>query len=141
MPRTAPDTLSIGRLARAAGLPTATLRYYERIGLITADQRSPANYRLYRPELLARLRFIRRAQTLGFHLQEIAELLSLHTRPDADSAAVKTIAEARLAEIEQKMTDLARMRAGLIELTQRCPGQGDIRHCPILAALDAEATA
>ena len=87
------------------------------------------------PETRDRLRFIHRAQTLGFHLQEIAELLSLHARPEADSAAVKTIAEARLADIEQKIADLQRMHAGLSAITQRCAGHGTTRQCPILSAL------
>lgn len=125
----------IGALARAAGLPAATLRYYEQIGLIAPQARSAANYREYGAESLTRLRFIRRAQALGFTLHEIGELLSLHAQPEADSAAVKSLAELRLADIDQKIADLTRMRAGLTTLTQRCPGHGDTRHCPILVAL------
>lgn len=125
----------IGALARAAGLPAATLRYYEQLGLITPQTRTEANYREYGAESLTRLRFIRRAQALGFTLHEIGELLSLHAQPEADSASVKALAQARLADIDQKIADLTRMRTGLTTLTQRCPGHGDTRHCPILAAL------
>lgn len=125
----------IGRIARAAGMPTATLRYYERLGLITPHTRSAANYREYGDDALSRLHFIRRAQALGFTLHEIGELLSLHTQPQADSAAVKALAQTRLAEIDQKIADLTRMRAGLTALTEGCPGHGDTQHCPILAAL------
>ncbi len=125
----------IGRLARAAGLPTATLRYYEQLGLITPHTRSAANYREYGDEALARLHFIRRAQALGFTLHEIGELLSLHAQPEADSAAVKALAHTRLADIDQKIADLTRMRAGLTALADCCPGHGATRHCPILAAL------
>jgi len=127
--------MTIGTLARQAGLSSETLRYYERLGLIKPSTRSAANYRLYDDSAMDRLRFIRRAQSLGFSLAEIGELLSLHGQPEADMAVVKAMAEAKIDSIDEKIDDLRRMRAGLEGLTDLCPGHGSTSECPILASL------
>lgn len=127
--------LSIGALARSEGLATETLRYYERLGLIEPARRTASNYRVYDAAAVRRLRFIRRAQALGFSLAEIRELLSLHAHPEADMGGVKELAEHKIADIEAKMADLARMKAGLEALAERCPGHGSTAECPILATL------
>lgn len=127
--------LTIGALARKEGLAAETLRYYERLGLIEPSGRTAANYRVYDTASVRRLRFIRRAQALGFSLAEIGELLSLHERPEADMGGVKQLAEHKIADIEDKMNDLARMKAGLESLSERCPGHGSTAECPILATL------
>ncbi|MBU2755805.1 heavy metal-responsive transcriptional regulator [Acidithiobacillus sp. CV18-2] len=127
--------VTIGRLAREAGLAAETLRYYERIGLIRPVQRTQSNYRLYDNEAEARLRFIRRAQNLGFSLAEVKELLDINSHPENDMAAVKQITQGKIADIEEKIADLERMRSALHEVSERCPGHGSVEACPILASL------
>ncbi|MGC8507214.1 MAG: heavy metal-responsive transcriptional regulator [Thiomonas sp.] len=136
-----PDTtrLTIGALAQRAGLGAETLRYYERLGLLAPVRRTASGYRLYDPSALDRLDFIRRAQALGFSLAQIGELLDLHARPEADMGTVRAVVAQRLAEIDAKIGDLRRMRAGLEALLAACPGHGPNAHCPILAALRGEA--
>lgn len=127
--------LTIGALAKKEGLAAETLRYYERLGLIEPSHRTSANYRLYDNQAVRRLRFIRRAQALGFSLAEIGELLSLHQQPESDMGAVKQLAEHKIADIEEKIDDLVRMKTGLQSLAEHCPGQGPSSECPILATL------
>ena len=127
--------VTIGRLAREAGLAAETLRYYERIGLIRPVQRTQSNYRLYDNEAEARLRFIRRAQNLGFSLAEVKELLDISSHPENDMGAVKHIAAGKIADIEEKINDLQRMRDALASVSERCPGHGAVAGCPILASL------
>lgn len=129
------SNLTIGALAKREGLAAETLRYYERLGLIEPSRRTPANYRLYDHQAVRRLRFIRRAQALGFSLAEIGELLSLHQQPETDMGAVKHLAENKIADIEEKIEDLVRMKSGLQTLTDHCPGRGPSAECPILATL------
>ncbi len=129
------DRLTIGELARRAQIGAETLRYYERLGLLAPAERTASSYRLYAPDALPRLDFIRRAQALGFSLAQIGELLALHSRPEADMGTVRDIAVQRLAEIDAKMADLQRIKAGLQALVTACPGHGAARGCPILAAL------
>lgn len=130
--------LSIGRLAKQAGMATGTLRYYEQLGLIRPAQRSPAGYRLYRIDAARRLRFIRRAQALGFSLEEVAELLALSDEPGAGARDVKRIAQEKMADIEARILDLERMKQGLAALAARCRGDGPATECPILAALNCD---
>lgn len=132
------EHFTIGALARQEGVAPETLRYYERLGLVEPFQRTVSNYRLYDAEAVRRLRFIRRAQALGFSLAEIGELLSLHTRPEADMSAVKQLAQDKIADIESRIADLQRMKAGLAALSERCPGHGSTAQCPILNALTVE---
>lgn len=127
--------VTIGRLARKLGLGAETLRYYERLGLIRPVRRTASNYRLYGRDAERRLVFIRRAQALGFSLEEIRELLSLHGRADATAAEVRRLTAARVREVEAKLHDLERMRAGLAALAAACSGEGPASECPILAAL------
>lgn len=127
--------VTVGRLARRLGLGTETLRYYERLGLIRPARRTAANYRLYGPDAERRLVFIRRAQALGFSLDDIRELLSLHERAGATAAEVKRLTAARAREVEAKLRDLERMREGLAALAAACSGEGPACECPILAAL------
>lgn len=132
------NDFTIGQLAQRAQLATETLRHYERLGLIEPSRRSPSNYRLYGSQALQRLRFIRRAQALGFSLPEIRQLLELHRQGEGDMAQVRAVAEQRLRQIEQRMADLQRLRGGLEQLVQACPGHGALGECPILAALCSE---
>jgi Cu(I)-responsive transcriptional regulator len=132
------NTMTIGKLARDNGLATETLRHYERLGLIAPSQRSASNYRLYDAAAAQRLRFIRRAQALGFSLAEIRELLDLHADADADMSAVKAIVQQRVAQIDARLDDLLQLKAGLMALAEACPGHGGTADCPILAALTRE---
>ncbi|WP_313179887.1 heavy metal-responsive transcriptional regulator [Stenotrophomonas sp.] len=127
--------MNIGQLAREAGVPIDTVRYYERQRLLPTAARSAGGYRIFGEQDLRRLRFIRRAKGLGFSLEEIAELLSLSDRHQQDMASVRDTAQARLLDIEQRMAELQRMQAALAQLVDACPGHGALEQCPILAAL------
>ena len=132
------EALTIGRLARAVGVNLETVRYYERRGLLPKPPRSGSGYRLFPMEAKRRLRFIRRAQELGFSLGEIRELLSLRVAPTAKSADVRRRAQAKITDIEAKIRSLQSMKKALRELTQTCSGCGPVRDCPIHENLDAE---
>lgn len=131
------NSLSIGRLAKSSGVGVETIRFYEREGLLEAPPRTASGYRRYAPDAVSRLGFIRRAKQLGFSLGEIRELLSLASA-DGDRAEVKALAEHKLAEIEQRIEELRRMRAVLAELNRQCSGHGPVEGCPIIEALDDE---
>lgn len=136
MTRMTEPPMRIGELAQRAGVNIQTVRYYERRGLLPEPQRRPSGYREYDPAALERLRFIRRAQELGFTLAEIGELLELRHDPHTPAAAVKARAEAKIADIDHRMHDLERIRHALVHLAGRCRGgQGPIGDCPLLDAL------
>lgn len=130
--------LTIGKVARSAGLAIDTVRYYEREGLIEKPARSPAGYRHYRPEVTARLRFIRQAKELGFSLSEIRELLALKVTPGKSCADVRARAEAKIANVAQRIAQLNRMKRALAKLATACSGRGPTSECPILDALESE---
>ena len=127
------SAMTIGALAKKAGVNIDTIRYYERNGLIPEPMRRLSGYREYGPSDVSRLRFILRAKELGFTLAEIAELLSLSA--DRDVRGVKRRAENRLQQVEYKIQELQRVRRGLKTLIDACPGHGDLERCPIIAAL------
>ena len=130
--------LTIGRLARDAGVNLETVRFYERRGLLPRPPRSASGYRLFPAETARRLRFIRRAQELGFSLAEIRELLSLRISPTAKSSDVRRRAEAKIADIDAMMRILDSMKRTLRRLTEACGRCGPIAECPILESLDRE---
>jgi DNA-binding transcriptional MerR regulator len=128
------DALRIGDAAATAGVPTPTLRFYERRGLLKPKARTVSGYRMYSPEEVRTVRFIKRAQGLGFSLREVRELLGLRDlrRPCEE---VRAAARAKLADVEAKLEQLADVRRALRTLVRTCDkGQG--RSCPILEALD-----
>lgn len=129
------DSMGIGTLARRAGVRIDTVRYYERSGLLAPKLRLASGYRRYGATELARLRFIRRAQALGFTLREVQELLALSRHRDV--TRVKRAAQAKLTDVERRIADLQRVRAGLRSLVAVCPGSGRAEDCPILKALGA----
>ena len=130
--------MTIGELAARAGVNVQTVRYYERRGLLDAPTRRPSGYREYDAGALDRLRFIRRAQELGFTLAEIDELLALRLDPHTTAASVKARAEEKIAEIDGKLRDLERIRHALTHLAGRCRGgHGPVGDCPLLEALGA----
>ncbi|HEX6999627.1 MAG TPA: heavy metal-responsive transcriptional regulator [Gammaproteobacteria bacterium] len=127
--------MTIGRLATVAGVNIDTVRYYERSGLLPPPRRRSSGYREYGAADVARLRFIRRAKELGFTLEEIRELLALSSDAQGDMQEVKSKAQARLRQVERKIAELQRVRRGLERLIEACPGRGELRSCPIVAAL------
>ena len=127
-----PATLTIGRLARAAGVNVETVRYYQRLGLVGEPAKPESGFRHYPADTLDRIVFIKRAQQLGFRLEEIRELLELG---DGHCADVRTRAEEKRRQIEAQIRDLRAMRATLDELIAACrAGRGDA-HCPIVETL------
>ena len=130
------ENLSIGQLASAANVAIDTIRYYERNDLISPATRLTSGYRRYGMAELKRLRFIRRAKTLGFSLNDIRALLALSEEDDI--AEIKRAAQHKLEEIDRRITELQRIRAGLHTLVDACPGHGRAEACPILNALSQE---
>ena len=128
--------LTIGRVARGAGLAIDTVRYYEREGLLEKPARTDAGYRQYSADAVARLRFIRQAKELGFSLNEIKELLSLRVAPGKSCADVKARAEHKIADVEQRIAQLKRIKRALAKLATACSGSGPTSECPILEALE-----
>ncbi len=134
------DALTIGQLAKRAGVGVETLRFYEREGLIAVPRRAPSSgYRQYPPEAVRRVRFIRHAKELGFTLKEIGELLRLRVDPDSTCADVRRQAQAKIADIERRIASLEQMKTALGRLAQRCRGRGPTDECPILEELDSAA--
>ncbi len=128
-------TMKIGQVAAGAGVNIQTVRYYERRGLLPKVPRTASGYRTYDPEAVARLRFIKRAQDLGFSLKEIAELLELRVEHGTSCAAVETKAKDRIAMVEKKIGELERMKTVLVELSRACDLREPTSDCPILASL------
>jgi MerR family copper efflux transcriptional regulator len=133
------DTLSIGQVARKAGVGVETVRFYEREGLLEEPPRRASGYRQYSDQVVKRIHFIKRAQQLGFSLKEISELL---LRVDAQTSCevVKQRTEAKIAEVEQKVVELQRMRQALLQVASLCIGRGPTGRCPMLDVLDQQET-
>ncbi|MHC4428465.1 MAG: MerR family transcriptional regulator [Planctomycetota bacterium] len=127
--------LTIGQLARQAGVGVETIRFYERSGLIAEPPRGNSGYRHYSPDAVLRIRFIRHAKELGFSLKEIAELLDLRVHPRTNCAVVRRSAEMKIAEIETKISSLRRMRKSLQNLTRACEKRQPTSECPVLETL------
>ena len=130
--------MKIGQVAKAAGLGIHAVRFYEREGLIERPARLPSGYRVYPPDTVLSLRFIRRAKELGFSLKEISELLSLEADPGASAADVKKLAAAKLEDIEARIRALQRIRRALRKTSEKCAGAGPTAACSILRALSQE---
>ena len=129
-------TIGIGQLAKRSGVPIDTVRHYERIGLLKPTARLASGYRRYGETEQKRLRFIRRGKALGFTLDEIQGLLSLSAGRNV--AQVRQAASERLADVECRITELARVRDSLRKLIAACPGHGRAEDCPILNALSVD---
>jgi MerR family mercuric resistance operon transcriptional regulator len=128
--------MTIGELARRANVNVQTVRYYERRGLLAEPHRTPSGYRQYSDTTLDRLRFIKRAQELGFTLSEIEELLVLRLDPRTTAAEVKARAEAKLEDVDRCIHDLERIKHALTHLAGRCRGgRGPVGDCPLLEAM------
>ena len=126
------SALTIGGFAKAGGVGVETIRYYQRRGLLHAPERSGGVRRYGEPDA-RRLRFIRAAQTAGFTLDEIAELLALDAQDDR--ARARALAAARIAALDEKIADLTRARDALARLAADC-GRREAGPCPIIAAFE-----
>lgn len=130
-------TLTIGRVAAAAGVNVETIRFYQRLGLLAEPPRPPGGVRRYGVEFVARLRFIKRAQQLGFSLVEVQRLLVLEDPQSCGKA--RSLAEEKLALVEARIADLERMRGVLKGLVARCDLRRGKVACPIIESLSASA--
>lgn len=129
--------LRTGELARQARVNLQTIRYYERIGLLTQTPRLPSGYRIFSADAVRRVRFIKRAQTLGFNLREIRALLALDKQPRGRCVAVGRLARQHLAAVDARIGQLIRMRDALASLAGTCATDVDpTAGCPVLASLN-----
>lgn len=133
-----PERLTIGRLAQVGGVNLETIRYYEREGLLPRPPRTASGYRIFPTDAARRLRFIKRAQALGFSLKEIRELLALGVKRGAQRDQIRALAEAKVVDIDQKIDMLMAMKRALSQLTTQCSNCGPMGDCPILESLETE---
>lgn len=131
--------MRIGEVAERAGVGVETIRFYERKGIIARPLKpTSGGFRNYPPEAVNRVRFVRQAQTLGFSLNEIEELLLLKADPKTDCTDVRMRAQTKLEEVNAKIANLAAIQIALENLIRECRGQKKASNgCPILNALDA----
>jgi MerR family mercuric resistance operon transcriptional regulator len=122
-------------IAAEAGVNVQTLRYYERRGLLAEPPRTGSGYRVYPAATVETVRFVKRAQELGFTLDDVHELLDLAEGGPADCDTARDLAQARLALLEDKIADLVQMRDSLVELVATCERPRPDRRCPLLSTL------
>lgn len=130
-----PRQFTISQLAKAAGIPTTTVRYYERIGLVEPEDRSHGNYRLYGNESLNKLKFIREAQAIGFTLEDVKSLLTDEDGDTPTCGSVQGLIEARLEDIEERLKDLRHVRKVLRSALEQCHQQKKSDCCHVVAGL------
>lgn len=129
------DTLLIGELAKQVNVTIETIRYYERRGLLPVPRRNKSGHRQYSEDEVRRTDVIKRCQSLGFSLKEVAEILELITAPESTSADMQSPVAQKLTDVDKKIEALVRIRNALNRLLQKCSGQGPIGKCPILEEL------
>jgi MerR family copper efflux transcriptional regulator len=130
--------MKTGEVAERGGVNLQSIRYYEREGLLPAPPRLASGYRLFTEETVRRVRFIKRAQELGFTLAEIRDIFRLRVDENRSSAEVRSLAEAKIADIDDKIRSLEAMKRALTHLTERCSGHGPASECPILEGIDSD---
>lgn len=126
------------QVADAAKVSIEAVRFYEKESLIAEPPRTEAGYRQYPADTVKRLRFIKRAQSLGFSLPEIKELLALRINPETTAGDIRHRAQQKIQEIENKIQALHSMKLALEQITKSCHGSGPASECPILEALDQQ---
>ena len=126
---------NIGQLARAAGVPVSTLRYYERVGLLAPTGRTPNNYRFYTQDTLQIVRFIRAAQAIGFTLEDVRTLLTLWNGQSALCKDVQPLVAKRLAEVTQRLQDIRHIQRILTSMLTMCHAQEQNAPCPVIDKL------
>lgn len=130
------DYLTVGKVAKQAGVNLQTLFYYERRRMLSCSKRTESGYRLYTPEAVRTIRFIKNAQGLGFSLDEIAKLLRLRVRHKARCAPVRRQAEERLGIVQEKVAGLRAIEKALKRLIRICSARGTTDLCPVLESLE-----
>ena len=128
--------LTIGSVAKLAGVNVETIRYYQRLGLLGEPAKPMGGYRRYPAEMVKTLRFIKRAQALGFTLEEVAGLL--HLEEACACAETRALAAHKVDLIDRKLTDLTAMRQALASLVQQCDGGEPAKGCPIIQVLSQD---
>ena len=123
---------TIGGVAKLSGVGVETIRYYEREGIIEQPKKSMGSFREYPEDVVHRVRFIKRAQELGFSLDEISELLSLRAKGRGTCSTVKGKADEKLIQIEEKIADLKRIQLALLKVKDSCERQAPGEKCPVL---------
>ena len=136
MDLTVPTAMRIGEVAERADVNVQTLRYYERRGLLPPPRRRPSGYREYPLDTVRLVRFIRRAQELGFTLRDIQELIDLRQNRTKSRSQVRALAVAKVTDIAARVRRLNAMKRALEELVNACRCDGASRECPIIEALD-----
>lgn len=126
----------VGEVAKRTGVNPQTIHYYERRGLLPKPPRTESNYRAYPEDAVLRVRFIRRAQELGFTLKEIKELIALRDAGSLRRSEVRAVAETKMRDIDRKLARLQAMRSALYGLVETCACENGRLVCPILEALD-----
>ncbi len=129
--------LTIGALAKRAGVNIETVRYYQRRGLLATPQKALGGIRRYAPDTAQRIRFIKRAQSLGFTLDEVATLLRLNDGKSC--ASTRQLAERKRAELNTRIAELESIKNALDQLIDACAQKSSARPCPIIATLDSNA--
>ena len=130
-----PNRLTISQLAERAGIPTTTIRYYERIGLVEPEDRSAGNYRLYSRASLDKLKFIKAAQAIGFTLDDTRALLADESGSPPKCGDVQGLIEDRLADVEERLTDLRHVRKVLKSALSQCQQQKKTDCCHVVEGL------
>lgn len=131
-------TYKIGEVARRASVNKETVRYYEKRNLIPEPDRRRSGYRIFTQRHIDQIRFIKRAQELGFTLSEIKELLELRMDEHTTCSEIKREAQEKYQDVAEKIEDLQRIKSTLVDLIDSCAGEGPKGHCPILNALEGE---
>lgn len=129
-------TYKIGQVARRADIDKETVRYYEKRNLIPEPDRRRSGYRIFTQRHIDQIRFIKRAQELGFTLSEIKELLKLRMDEDTTCSEIKSEAQEKYKDVQEKIEDLQRIKETLLELIDSCSGEGPKGDCPIFGALE-----
>ena len=130
--------LTSGELAKRSSVNLQTIRYYEQQGLLPTPPRTQSGYRSFPADTVHRIRFIKRAQELGFQLDEIRELLSLRIDPSTTCAEVRRHAEAKIEDVNARIQRLRAMKKALTRLAAACSGRVPVGECPILESLDSK---
>lgn len=131
-------TYKIGEVASRADVNKESVRYYEKRELIPEPDRRRSGYRIFTRRHIDQIRFIKRAQELGFTLSEVKELLGLRMDEETTCLEIKKEAQEKYQDVEEKIDDLQRIKETLLELIDSCTGEGPKGDCPILDALEGE---
>lgn len=132
--------LTVGQIAKEAGVTAVTIRFYEKHGLLPKASRSPAGYRLYSSQVIEQLIFIKNSQLAGFSLQEITQLLKIIGQKNISSKPVKIFLQQKIDSLYEKITSLKLVMTTLRQLQDTCDGKMNIDDCPIIRALANKTT-